>query len=235
MTMRQQFVENLEQLRQETLKMGHLVDQEMRMALECLANVDVSLAYHVHDLDEQVNAARFGLEEKSISLLAMHQSVARELRRIVAAMYIFTDLERMGDQAKGIAKSVIRLDGKPNLHQPHELQMMGELALAMLSDCMQAYNRLDIELAKLVIYRDEAVDKLYANLYTQIMYELVGADQPPKTEANYQLLRAGRNLERFADLTTNVAERVCYIATGLMKEANLDHNEIKKQRSDSKG
>lgn len=226
MTARQQFIHNLEQLRQETLKMGELVDKEMKLALESLANIDVGLAYQVRELDDQVNAARFELEEKSIALLATHQSIASDLRKIVAAMYIFTDLERMGDQAKGIAKSVIRLDGKPNLHQPHELQIIGELALAMLSDCLQAYNRLDIELAKLVLYRDEAVDKLYANLYTQIMYELVGTDQPAETEANYQLLRVGRNLERFADLTTNVAERVCYIATGLMEEGNVDHNEI---------
>lgn len=232
MTMRDHFAHDLRDLRAETLQMGELVEKQMKLALEALARVDLDLAHEVRELDEQVNEARFALEDKSTALLATQQPIAGDLRRIVAAMYIFVDLERMGDQAKGIAKSIIRLDGKPVLRQPQELQMMGEMGLAMLRDCLQAYGRLDIELAKLVIYRDEAVDKLYANLYTQTMFDLVGADHPNKTEAGYQMLRVGRDLERFADLSTNIAERVIYIATGLMEEGNIDHDKVLDQHLD---
>lgn len=226
MTNREHFSHDLRMLRENTLDMGELVDKELDLALEALANVDVNLAHEVRELDKQVNEARFALEEKCTVLLATQQPFAGDLRRIVSAMHIFVDLERMGDQAKGIAKVVDRLDGKPQRPQPNELQMMGELAKAMLRDCMQAYRKLDIELAKLIIYRDEAVDRLYANLYTQTMFDLVGADHPDKTEKSYQLLRAGRDLERFADLATNIAERVIYIATGHLEEGNLDHDEI---------
>ena len=232
MTTREHFSQDLRQLRAETLKMGELVDKELIMALEALVRVDVHLAHEVRELDEQVNQVRFALEEKSTTLLATQQPLAGDLRRIVAAMHIFVDLERMGDQAKGIAKIIPRLDGKPHIHQPNELQMMGELGLSMLRDCLQAYNDLDIDLAKLVIYRDEAVDRLYANLYTQTMYDLVGADNSAKTEACYQLLRAGRELERFADLATNIAERVIYIATGHLEEGNLDHDDVLDQHID---
>ncbi|MCB9077824.1 MAG: phosphate signaling complex protein PhoU [Anaerolineaceae bacterium] len=226
MTTREHFSQDLRQMRADTLKMGELVDKEITMALEALARVDMHLAHDVRELDEQVNQARFALEEKCTVLLATQQPFAGDLRRIVAAMHIFVDLERMGDQAKGIAKIIPRLNGKPHLNQPSELHMMGELGVSMLRDCLQAYDELDIDLAKLVIYRDEAVDKLYANLYTQTMFDLVGANNSAKTEACYQLLRAGRELERFADLATNIAERVIYIATGHLEEGNLDHDDV---------
>ena len=225
MPMRTRFEQKLTELRDEILKMGSMVDEELKLALEALDKLDEDLAHQVYDADKAVNAMRFDIEEQCFALIVTQQPAAGDLRAIVAVMNMIVDLERMGDQAKGIAKVILHMT-RPTKSQPVELKQMGNIVGMMLRNSMKAYAQNNVELAKLVIPQDDEVDELYAQLFTQIMQQMAETKKQDKVEANYELLRAARELERFGDLATNVAERVIYIATGSVYEANVDQDDV---------
>ena len=137
-------------------------------------------------------------------------------------MNMIVDLERMGDQTKGIAKVIPSLMQHPNPAQIPQLKQMGDMVGLMLRQSMTAYAHSNVDLAKLVTTQDDEVDRLYANLFNEIMQQMAKTGSPDKVEANYEILRAARELERFGDLATNVAERVIYIVTGNLHETNVD-------------
>jgi phosphate transport system protein len=220
--MRTQLESKLNELRDDILKMGHMVEEELKLALEALDTLDTALARQVIDADLAVNAERFAIEEKCFELIATQQPAARDLRAIVAVMNIIVDLERMGDQAKGIAKIIPRLAEHPKRPQPHELQQMGESVGLMLNQTMAAYAQNDVNLARLAADQDAEVDKLYTRAFTKIMESMTEAKKQAKVKADYEVLRVAQELERFGDLATNIAERVIYIATGRVQEVNVE-------------
>jgi phosphate transport system protein len=167
---------------------------------------------------------RFSIEEKCFSLIVTQQPAARDLRAIVAVMNIIVDLERMGDQAKGIAKAVPHITPHPNRTMFPELKQMGHIVEQMLHDSMKAFAKKDIELANQVAHADDKVDGLYARIFTEIMEKMAAVEDVDRIEATYELLRVARELERFGDLATNVAERVIYIVTGRFSEINVNSN-----------
>ena len=224
--MRDRFQRKLNELRDDILKMGSMVEDELKLALKALEGLDINLAGQVFEADRAVNAERFTIEEKCFELIVTQQPAARDLRAIVAVMNMIVDLERMGDQAKGIAKVI------PHMAQhtsgsalPVELRQMGDIVGDMLNQCMTAYISGNIELAQQVAGRDDEVDGLYARVFTQIVERMAETKKQKKIEANYEILRTGRELERFGDLATNVAERVIYIMTGRLYEVNIDQKE----------
>lgn len=223
--MRERFTRKLNELRDEILKMGSIVDQELKLALEALEKLDTNLAQQVYEIDQTVNDMRFNIEEECFTLIVTQQPAARDLRAIVAVMNMIVDLERMGDQAKGIAKVVNHITKHPKA-QPPQLKQMGSIVGSMLQQVMTAYAHNNIDLAKTVTTRDDEVDGLYAELFTDIMKQMADTENPDKVESTYELLRAARELERFGDLATNVAERVIYIVTGDLYEANVDPDDI---------
>jgi phosphate transport system protein len=208
----------LGELRDRILVMGSQVQEELRLALAALDALDVELASQVQALDREVNHARFSIEEDCFTLIVTQQPAASDLRRIYAATHMSVDIERMGDQAKGIAKVVPHLREFPDLARPVELKQMGELVSVMLSDALIAYSDSDVELAKNVAARDDEVDALYATVSNQVMYQLARTESPERVSAWYEILRAARELERFGDLATNVAERSIYLVTGDMPD-----------------
>ena len=232
MPMRERFERKLTELRDEILKMGSMVDEELKLALDALAKLDVDLARQVYEADKAVNAKRFAIEEECFALIVTQQPAARDLRAIVAVMNMIVDLERMGDQAKGIAKVVPHMIQYPGQSQPAELKQMGDMVGVMLRQSMTAYAHHNVDLAKLVTKQDDEVDKLYARLFTQIMHQMAETGNPDRVEASYESLRAARELERYGDLATNIAERVIYIATGSLHEANVDPDDILDQYLD---
>jgi phosphate transport system protein len=173
-------------------------------------------------LDREINRTRFEIEEKCLELIAMQQPAARDLRLIVAAMNMIVDLERMGDQAKGVNKALHHMHTHPMGNRPPEIKQMGELVLDMLRKAKLAYMDRNLDLARLVAGSDDEVDKLYAKAFTQVMYRMADANTPEQVEAEYELLRIAREFERFGDLVTNVAERAVFLVTGTMNELNLD-------------
>jgi phosphate transport system protein len=221
--MRERFERKLTELRDDILKMGSMVEEELQLTLRALDTLDDRLAHQVFEADEAVNEERFSIEEKCFELLVTQQPAARDLRAIVAVMNMIVDLERMGDQTKGIAKVIPHLVANPPKSQPPELMQMGHMVGTMLNQTMTAYARNNIELAKLVTEQDDEVDALYARVFKHVINKMAETEQPKKIEIAYEILRAARELERFGDLATNVAERVIYIVTGEMhEEVDLD-------------
>ena len=220
--MREHFNRALNDLRIDILKMGDLVADELAQAMTALETLDTDLAQQIFEADKAVNQARYELEDKCTLLIVTQQPAARDLRAIIAVLSMIVDLERMGDQAKGIAKIIPHLVKYPAHPKPPELNQMGTIAKKMLRDSMTAYAEDDITLAQAVAAQDNHVDQLYGKIFRQIMTNLADTQNQDRTEATYEVLRAARELERFADLATNLCERVIYIVTGKMDETNIE-------------
>ncbi|MBX3015833.1 MAG: phosphate signaling complex protein PhoU, partial [Caldilineaceae bacterium] len=219
---RGRFEQQLTELRDDILRMGKLVEEELLVALQALETMDVKLAQQVHTMDDEVNRVRFETEEKCFTVIVTQQPAARDLRTIVSVMNIIVDLERMGDQAKGIAKVIPRLRQQQKLLPLPELKQMGTLVLTMLRQSMQAYASDSVTLARLVAAQDNEVDKLYGQVFSKLVNQMADDNLAEEIESSYERLRVARELERFGDLATNIAERVIYRVTGQLKELNTD-------------
>lgn len=217
---RKHFTQELNQLRDQIITMGSYVAEELRHALAALNDLDLTKAGYVTSLDKQVNSIRFAIEERCFLIIATQQPAAGDLRLVFAAANMIVDLERMGDQAKGIAKLIPQLTLHPDLQHPGELDRMGKLVGAMLQDALRAFADGDVALSQNVAERDPEVDSLYANVFTQIMFMLAQSSDPERVRVIYELLRCARELERFGDLVANFAERSIYLVTGSMPGDN---------------
>ncbi|MFN2168811.1 MAG: phosphate signaling complex protein PhoU [Anaerolineae bacterium] len=224
MAIRQRFERQLDELREDVLKMGSMVEAELALALEAFDRLSSQLADQVHVEDTSINQQRFQIEEKCFALIVTQQPAARDLRAVVAVMNMIVDLERMGDQAKGIAKVVPHVIRSRATARPPEIAQMGELVSSMLRQAMTAYAHDNVDLAAVVAQQDDEVDALYAAVFAQIMGKMAKTKNPDKVESSYETLRVARELERFGDLATNVAERVIYLVTGYLHEVNVDRD-----------
>jgi len=223
-SIRQRFDQQLEELRADVLRMGRMVEKELQAAMDALENLDIERARSVFAMDHEVNQIRFEIEEKCFGLIVTQQPAARDLRSIVTVMNMIIDLERMGDQAKGIAKVVPHMVASPDIPRPPELRQMGSQVGRMLNQTMTAYTHNNTDLARAVAEQDDEVDALYAHVFSLIMAHMANAGSPDKIEAAYEALRAARELERFGDLATNLAERVIYMVTGHFQEMNIERD-----------
>ncbi len=219
---REKFEHDLQQLSDNILLMESRVEEQLSLALASYERLDPSLANLVNDIDREVNKLRFEIEEKCLELIAMQQPAARDLRLIISALNMVVDIERMGDQTKGVMKALKNMHQRPAVNRPPEIQAMGQMVLDMLRRSKDAYAQRDIKMAQEVGLTDNEVDKLYAKAFTQIMYRMADATGPEQVQAEYELLRIAREFERFGDLVTNVAERLIFLITGSMAEINTD-------------
>jgi len=222
MSTRERFDRKLNELRANILVMGSLVEEELHLALDALRTLDPQMARAVNEKDSVVNQTRFDIEEKCFALIVTQQPAARDLRAIITAINMIVDLERMGDQTKGIAKVVRHLQQFPIQDRPTGLDAMGQMVGQMLHQAMTAYANDNVDLARLVAGQDDEVDTIYARVFSDIMLRMAQVQEPAQIEASYEILRSARELERFGDLATNVAERVIYLVTGSMWEINRD-------------
>ena len=222
MSIRHYFDQQLDNLRDQILVMGSRVRAELDLALDALATLNPEKAQAVFVADQVVNEMRFKVEEQCFTLIVTQQPAAGDMRSIVAAMSVIVDLERMGDQAKGIAKVVPHLLRNPGQERPHELKQMGDVVGRMLDDAMLAYASNDVALAREVAGRDDEVDALYAQVFNKALQQMAVSGTAERAESAYEILRVARELERFGDLATNVAERIIYLVTGARVEINVD-------------
>jgi phosphate transport system protein len=222
MVMRERFEQQLDELRADILHMGKLVEDELLLALQALESLDSTLAAQVYVADEEVNRLRFATEEKCFTVIVTQQPAARDLRSVVTVMNMIVDLERMGDQAKGIAKVIPRLKERSDRPLPPELAQMGEMVINMLRQSMLAYQNDSIGLARFVTEQDNDVDDLFARVFSNLMQQMADENEADDVKSSYQMLRVARELERYGDLATNIAERVIYRVTGQMHETNTD-------------
>ncbi len=203
---------DLEELQQTLLTLAASVEEAIHKAIRALQERDSALAEAVIDGDNQIDVEENHIEEECLKMLALHQPVAIDLRRITAAMKINGELERMGDLAEDIAERALHLVGLPPMAVPAKLQRMTDLTTAMVHQSLDAFVSLDARLARTVCRLDDEVDRYNA----EIIRELIAAMRanPVIVEQGLSLFSATRHLERIADHATNIAEDVVYLVEG---------------------
>ncbi len=210
-------------LKDEVLQLGEMTSEAIARGMQSLLNRDTVLAQGVVTDDAAINAKRFDIEEESLSLIATQQPAAGDLRAVVAAMNMVGDLERMGDHAAGIATIALRMEEEEQIETPPGLSTMFEKTNEMLQRALSAYSQADATVAHQVASMDDEIDKIYKKLFRGLM-EFI-AEQPQMTTGGLYLLFAGHNLERIADRSTNLAERVIFLGSGKMQELNPEADE----------
>lgn len=209
----------LREIQDDVLLLGSMTEKAIERAMDALSRRDLLLARQVIVEDKDVNARRFAIEESCILVMATQQPVAADLRVIVAVLNVISDIERMADHAAGIARIVLLLEGEMPQPDLGYIPEMAEKARGMLHDSLTALVERDVIAAKLVSSRDDEVDSLYDTVYAVIFNKMV-RDPAAIVPLTYHLWIA-HNLERIADRTTNIAERVVFLVTGRMDELNV--------------
>jgi phosphate transport system protein len=216
---REQFHRGLQGLQDGVLEMGSMVDRQLERAMQALIERDIPLAEAVVRDDVEVNRTRFHLDNICLSLLAMQAPMASDLRLVVSVLSMITDLERMGDHAEGIAKIVVTMQDEPLVKPLVDIPKMADIARTMLKDVLDAFVQRDADAAYRVGAMDDEVDVLYEQVYRDLVDIMV--KDPSTVEACTHLLWIAHNLERIADRSTNIAERVVFTATGMLPEMDV--------------
>lgn len=215
---RETFDEQIGELQEDLLAMGELVDKAIERSIQSLANRDLELAQQTIDEDVLINQAQSDLEERCLVLIATQQPLASDLRIILAVSNIAVELERMGDYAKGIAKITLMIGDQPPLKPLIDIPRMAEKGRQLLHQQLDAFIRRDPDTARHLGTEDDEVDALYDQVYRELMFFMT---QDPKTITRAtHLLWVAHNLERIADRTTNIGERVVFLVTGRVEELN---------------
>ena len=214
--MRKTFEAEIQQLKDELLLMGSMVEQQIMDSVEALKKRDLDASHRIYNADSKINAKRFAIEEDVMILIATQQPMAHDLRLLASILEVSAELESMGDYAKGIATINLRMGGGPPLKPLIDIPRMAEKSSDMLHRALTAFIGDDVESAKAIPAEDDVVDALYTQVYRELM-TFVLADPQNIDRANY-LLWTAHNLERFADRVTNICERTIFIATGENKE-----------------
>jgi phosphate transport system protein len=216
--LREAFERELQGVKDDVLQIGSLVDTAIERALTALIDRNVALAQVVAEGDQEINSLRYRLEEKCVWLIAHQQPAARDLRMIVAAMNIDTELERVADHAAGIARIVVQMGEEPLIKPLIDMPLMAEAARDMVARSLEAFAQGNAELAREVARRDDFVDQLYQQVFRELLTYMM-EDPRTITRALY-LLFIAHNLERIGDRATNIAERVIFMTSGELRELN---------------
>ncbi|MHB8076154.1 phosphate signaling complex protein PhoU [Desulfosporosinus fructosivorans] len=197
--------------------MGQEVERILLGCIETLKSLDRTQAEFWIAEDQLVNNLEQQVDDECVRLIATQQPVAKDLRKIISAMKISTDLERMADLAVGIAKVARRIEG-PLCKPLIDIPLMAEKALGMMRQGLEAYSNEDMLLAQGLAAQDDEVDHLYNQVVRDLLVIMTKA--PENLDQGMYLTFAGRYLERFADHATNIGENVIYIATAERKDLN---------------
>ncbi|MBC8507308.1 MAG: phosphate signaling complex protein PhoU [Chloroflexi bacterium] len=221
---RETFDRQLSELKDQLLVLGSMVEQITLDAVGALKGRDIEAAQRAYATDKQINEKRFEIENKCITLIATQQPIARDLRLLASVLEVATELERMGDYAKGIARICLLLNDQPPVKPIADLPRMAELTTDMLHRALGAFDTTDVEQATQIPKDDDAVDDLY-NQINRVLLTYMISDPSTIDQANY-LTWAAHNLERMADRVTNICERTIYVATGEMRELDASDDEF---------
>ncbi len=208
--MERHFQQELETLKARLLLMGGRAEAIVLRSIEALQRLDDVLAREVVAEDTLIDRMEIELDERCVRLLALQQPLARDLRFITAALKITNDLERVGDHAVNIAQGVLRISGQPLLKPLVDIPRMARLSSGMLHDSLDAFVRQDAETARRLCRSDDEVDALNHQVFRELVSYMV--EDPTTITRAMELILVARNLERVADLATNVAEEVVFIA-----------------------
>ena len=208
--MERHFDQELEELKSQLLLMGGRTEAIIQKSVEALKRRDGSLARTVFEDDRAIDRLEIDIEERCVGLLALRQPMAVDLRFITAALKISNDLERMGDHAVNIASCAVRLAEVPPLKPLVDIPRMADMAASMLRDALDAFVRRDAATARRLCRRDDEVDNLNRQIFRELLSFMM--EDPATITCGMDLILVARNLERVADLATNIAEEVVFIA-----------------------
>jgi len=216
-----QFNEELEDIRNKVLQMGGIVEEQLGRAMQALVKGNTRLAKEVVKDDYRVNALEVEIDEECTRIVARRQPAASDLRLVMAVIKTITDLERIGDEAKRVARMVEEeLDGALAEDIRHELEHMGNLVREMLRTILDAFARLDVQTAVRVVKSDNRVDVKYVSITRQLMTYM--AQDPKSIPRILNVLWAARALERMGDRCGNIAEYIFYLVHG----RDIRHTEL---------
>jgi phosphate transport system protein len=207
------FREELDALQDRLLEMGGLAEERVRAAVQGLVTRDPDLLEKVLLGDERINQLHIDIDKRCFRLLALHQPMATDLRAIVAAVKINTDLERVGDQAVNIAEAGTRYIAHPPVKTLIDIPQMGDIAQAMLRDALDAFVKRDTRLAQQVLNEDDRLDALKTQVFRDLLTCML-KDQST-VEPSLDLILVSRHLERIGDHATNIAEDVIFMVSAL--------------------
>ncbi|HEY6952878.1 MAG TPA: phosphate signaling complex protein PhoU [Bacteroidota bacterium] len=208
--MERRFEKDLESLKTTLIRMGSVVEEHCKLAINAVLEEDVTVARKVIDTDERINSLEIEMDNAVIDILALQQPVASDLRLILAAQKISNDLERIGDHAVNIAEAALQL-AKIRPQEPRlEIPKMAEIATAMLRDALDSFVHVSPELAQAVLKRDDLIDDLNRSMTMEVVQLL--QKNKKLIEGGLEIIRVSRNLERIGDLATNIAEEVIFLA-----------------------
>jgi phosphate transport system protein len=205
------FQEEIEQLNARLLAMGGLAEEQVRLAVKGLVDRDLRVIERALVGDQPLNALHMEVDSRCFTLLALHQPMAADLRAIVAAVKINTDLERVGDLAVNIAGAARRCAAHPPVTKPIDIPRMAGIAQGMLRDALDAFVRRDPVLAQQVLNEDDALDALKTRIFRELLAHM--AQAPETIEPALDLILISRHLERIGDHATNIAEDVIFIVS----------------------
>lgn len=220
MTIRKTFDQRLQEIQDQLLVMGNRVEKALVESVRTLKQRDLDASRQLIAQDRTINEQRFTIEEEVLTLIATQQPVAGDMRTLAAILEITTELERIGDYAKGIAKINIMIGDQALIKPLIDLPRMAEKASDMLDQALKAFMNRDVDLARSIPARDDEIDDLYNQINRELLTYII-ADPATIDQAN-QLLWAAHNLERAGDRVINLCERVVFTVTGKMTELDAE-------------
>ncbi|NLF25965.1 MAG: phosphate signaling complex protein PhoU [Deltaproteobacteria bacterium] len=210
--MTRHFVREIEKLKERLLALCAVVEETVYDAMRALRERDLVLAQKIIDSDTTIDESEVEIEEECLKILALHQPVATDLRYVVAILKINNDLERIGDTAGNIAARAKSICALGSVDLPPELEEMTIKTKKMVRDSLQSLINLDADMARGVCHADVEIDQLNRRMY-DLTHSAISKDSS-RSESYIMILSVSRNLERIADLTTNIAEDVIYLIEG---------------------
>ncbi|MBM7552277.1 phosphate signaling complex protein PhoU [Thalassobacillus pellis] len=218
MTFRMQFEEDLNTLRDHIKELAIGTKKALRRSVDALYNKDIHTAREIMEDDSELDAKEEQINEEAILMIAKQQPVATDLRRLIIALKISSDLERMADHATNIAKATIHLGEDHTIHVSPEIQEMADVALDMLDLSIKAFENEDITLAKKLGEMDDIIDNKYGSLIREMLEQT--AVNPEQIQHVMQMAFSARFIERFADHITNIGENIFYLVKGKTYDLN---------------
>lgn len=225
--LRKRLESELQRLSDEVLALGDMVIEAILESVALLKARDFEGSERLIEADHEINERRFDIESSILVLIATQQPMASDLRTLAAMLDIIGELERIGDYAKGIANINLMIGEEPLIKPLVDVPRMAEKACSMLDRALDAFARSDVELARAIPDEDDEVDDLYNQVYRELVTFIITDPQHAAGQANL-LLWVAHNLERTADRSINICERVVFMATGGMKEmgSHFEHDDL---------
>ena len=222
--LRKTFSHEIQQLKDDVLMLGSMVEQSLLDSVDSLKKQDIPASKKIIARDKDINDKRFAIENQVMIVIATQQPMAHDLRLLASILDVASEIERMGDYAKGIATINVRMAGEPLLKPLVDVPRMAAICADELHRALTAFVNEGAAVAREIPKEDDQVDDLYNQVYRELMTYVM--QDPKNIERANWLLWVAHNLERFSDRVTNICERTLFIATGELREVDSSLDEF---------